>query len=482
MNIVFIATESAPFAKVGGLADVIGSLPQALKRIGHDVIVVMPHHGLVDDQKYPLTEVDSFDYGWMGGSTDVTVSTHQWGGVQYCFVRGWPYFTGEENYVYNYDTGVDLGRYLFFSAAALGVIRRFSQEKGWRPDVIHVNDWHTSFVPYLLSTWYRNDPFIGGAATVLSIHNIKYQGWGAGWHLSQANIPAPDDHLLNAAGLTDNALAIGVMYSNILSTVSPNYAAEITTYEGAHGLDGLIHARMSHLMGILNGIDTERWNPAASKLIPASYTPQTPALKKQNKLALQDALGLPVSEEIPLVGAVTRLDDQKGPAIMFPALHHMLHHAEMQFVLLGTGDPHWEYEARVLAEKYPHKASCQITFSEKLAEQIYAASDMFLMPSLFEPCGLGQMIAMRYGSLPVVRSVGGLADTVSPAEGFVFRDYSREAVIYALSEALELYYNHPEYWLARQQAVMYRDFSWETSARKYSDLYRWSMELKRIYG
>lgn len=482
MNIVFIAAESAPYAKVGGLADVVGSLPQALKKLGHEVIVIMPHHGLIDARKYDLTEIDSFDYSWSGSNARVQVSTHDQGRVPYYFVKGWPYFTGEEDSLYNYDTGIDLGRYLFFSAVSLGVLKRLAQDEGWRPDVIHVHDWHTSFVPYIHRVWYHDDPVIGGASTVLSIHNIKYQGWGAGWHLSQANFPAPEDHLLKASGLSDNALAIGVMYSTILSTVSPNYAQEITTYEGAHGLDGLIHARMAHLLGILNGIDVDRWNPATSKMLPSPYSIDTLNVKTENKLAIQNLLGLPLREDVPLVGAVTRLDDQKGPSIMFPALHHLLYHAEMQFVLLGTGDPHWEYEARLLAEKYPEKASCQVVFSEKLAEEIYAASDMFLMPSLFEPCGLGQMIAMRYGSLPVVRGVGGLADTVSPYEGFVFRDYDRDAVIYALSEALELYYNHPSYWRARQQAVMSRDFSWEASARKYSDLYRWSMELKRIYG
>ncbi len=481
MNVVFVAAECAPYAKVGGLADVAGSLPQALTRLGHRVVVIIPGHGVIRTDMHGIAPHSTFDMSWNGEVSRVEVLTAQSGGVPVYFLRSWPFFTGHEDFIYHQDEGVNVGRYLFFSAAALAFSRRLAQQESWRPDVFHLHDWHTGPVALLLARLYRGDSVLGEAASVLSIHNMRYQGWGIGWHIARAGLPMVDNQLLLATGLADNSLAIGLVYSTMLSTVSARYAQEITTYEGGFGLDGLVHARQMRLVGIVNGIDTVRWNPAASTAITAPYDAETLNRKVDNKLALQKKLGLPARPEVPLASAVTRLVDQKGPDIMAAGVRHMLHYADMQFVVLGTGDPHWEAEMRRLATDYPEKASAQIMFDENLSEEIYAGSDIFLMPSLFEPCGIGQMLAMRYGTLPVVRAVGGLVDTVDPAIGFLFTDYSANGVIAGLSAALDVFYRNPAGWLERQRRAMALDFSWDASARRYVQLYERAVAVHRSY-
>jgi len=482
LNVVFIAAECAPFAKVGGLADVVGALPQALAALGHQVRVIIPCHGIINTDQHGLELSAGFWMDWSGSTTRVDVLTVERGGVTHDFIRGWPYFSAEDSFVYAGDDGLNAGRFLFFCAAALEWLRQCAEENGAAPDLIHVHDWHTAPIPYLLFHRYQDDPFLGGVATLFSIHNMQYQGWGIGWHLERAGLPAVDHPLLTASGKADNALAVGLLYATMLSTVSPTYAQEITTYEGGNGLDGLTHARQSRLVGILNGIDTARWNPGTSRTLTETYTPQTLDNKRHNKLALQNALGLPLRSDVPLAAAVTRLVDQKGISIMVPAVRHMLYHAEMQFVLLGTGDPHWEHESRGIGFDYPQKAAIQIGFNEQLSEQIYAGADLFLMPSLFEPCGIGQMLAMRYGSLPVVRAVGGLLDTVDPTVGFLFKGYNRQELVQAISEGLDVFYNNPQQWRARQAAAMSRDFSWGTSARQYAELYHTTVEMHNKYA
>lgn len=479
MNILFLAAECAPFVKVGGLGDVVGSLPLALAHLGHSVRVFLPHYGLIDDKRFNIHPCDSFQMAWNGGTAKVKVSSVSKEGVTFSFIRGWPFFAPHEKFVYSQDEGIDIGRFLFFSAAGLEYARRLSARESWKPDVFHAHDWHTGAVPFLLSKADRPD---GRAPTVFSIHNMQYQGWGIDWHLSHAGLPPVDHPLLKAMGRVDNLLAVGLAYSDMLSTVSPRYAQEIATEEGGYGLDGLLHGRLLHLIGILNGIDTDRWNPASSPHIPIPYDATTlPTNKKKNKLALQAELGLPVRATIPMLAAVTRLVEQKGTAIMFPAVRGLLESTDAQFVLLGSGEPHYEQAARQIAEDFPGKAAIHLTFDEPLSERIYAGADIFLMPSLFEPCGISQMIAMSYGTLPLVRAVGGLVDTVDAQTGFLFKDYHSGALSSILSQALDVYHNNRRAWLKRQRRAMSHDFSWERSAKRYLELYRQTVELSHAY-
>ena len=307
MNILFIAAECAPFVKVGGLGDVVGSLPLALTRLGHSVRVFLPHYGQIDDRQFGIRKYDAFRMSWNGSIVDVHVAHTDREGVTFYFIRGWPFFARDEKFIYSVDEGIDVGRFLFFSVAGLELIRRLSEREGWSPDVYHGNDWHTGAVPFLLSRSYASDRVLGGAPTLFSIHNMQYQGWGIGWHLARAGLPTVDHYLLRAMGKTDDLMAIGLAYSTMLSTVSPRYAQEIATPEGGYGLDGLVHARLLHLKGILNGIDTERWNLATSQSIAAPYDAATLSLRPQNKQALQAELGLPVFANTPLVAAVMRV-------------------------------------------------------------------------------------------------------------------------------------------------------------------------------
>lgn len=481
MNVVFIAAECAPFAKVGGLADVVSSLPPVLVERGHDVRVVLPHHGIIDDARFKIEHLDSFEMMWAGGTARIDVSFTRYNGVRVYFVKGWPYITGSESFVYDANEGVNVGRYLFFSAAALAFINRRADMERWRPDVLHAHDWHTGMVPFLAAKLYPVESALRTAAVVFSIHNMQYQGWGVGWHLDHAGLPPVDNHLLAATGKNDNCLAVGLAYSTMVSTVSPSYAEEILSSEGAHGLDGVILTRRSRMRGILNGIDPVRWNPASEGVLEAPFDAERLDEKARNKAAIQRVLGLPVKTGLPLVGIITRLVDQKGPEIMVPALRHMLYHAEMQVISLGSGDPHWEHEFWKIGSDYPSKAIAYLGFDEVLAEQIYAASDLFLMPSKFEPCGLGQMIAMRYGALPVVHAVGGLRDSVPSDVGFLFNGFHYNDVITVLTEALDMYYNRPRFFRQRQKRAMSLDFSWGRSAKAYEDLYTQAVDYHHQY-
>ncbi len=483
MNILFIAAECSPFVKVGGLGDVIGALPVALQRLGHSVRVVIPHHGPIKDAVHGIRPLDGFQMTWNGAATRIEVAGAALDGTPHTyFIRGWPFFTPVDRFIYHSNEGIDVGRFLFFSAAALALARRMAEEDGWVPDIVHAHDWHAALTPYLLARLYADDPLLSSAASVCTIHNLQYQGWGVSWHLARAGLPPVDHPLLLAARLADNCLAVGIAYCSMLSTVSPRYAQEIATLEGGFGLDSLLHARLSSLVGILNGLDTARWDPATSLHIAQRFDATSLDRRAQNKRALQAELGLPQRADVPLAAAVTRLVDQKGPAILFPALHHMLSNAEMQFVLLGTGHHHFEQEAWWLGQANPQKAAIKLAFDEPLSERIYAASDMLLMPSEFEPCGIGQMIAMRYGSLPVVREVGGLADTVSPDVGYLFSEYSPGALQSALGRALDNFYNDPVGWQKRQVRAMARDLSWEASAPRYVRLYEQARARQRQYA
>jgi starch synthase len=481
VNVLFAAAECAPYVKVGGLGDVVGALPGALRRLGHSVRVALPHYGIVDDSLSAIEPYVTFSMPWNDTETTVEVARAVNEGVPHYFIRGWPFFSEEERFIYSHDEGIDVGRFLFFSAALLELVKHLHDVEGWSPDVYHAHDWHTAMLPYLVVRLHPDDP-ARAAPTVFSIHNMRYQGWGLGWHLARAGLPPVEHPLLHAVGRADNALAVGLAHSTLLTTVSPRYAQEIMTGEAGFGLDGILHARIARLAGILNGIDVEQWNPATSDVIPRRFDAHTLEERAANKLALQAELGLPQDADVPLVAAVMRLVDQKGPQILIPAMRHMLGTTDVQFVLLGTGQYHYENDARLLGYDFPEKVAVRLMFSEPLSERIYAGADVFVMPSLFEPCGLGQMLAMRYGAIPVVRNTGGLADTVTPDTGFLFGNFSAGALRWAVEQALGVYRGDPAAWRRRQAAAMSCDFSWANSAARYEDVYRRAVELRRRYA
>lgn len=482
MNVFHFSAECDPFVKAGGLSDVVGTLPRTFTEMGHNAVAVIPHHGRIDDNEHEIRTCDSFTMLWNGDQTRVSVACTEKYGFPVYFLRAYPYFQPNEKFIYHDDTGIDVGRYLFFCMAGLVWLRRHCEQEGIQPHVLHAHDWHTGTLPFLLRRVFGEDPTLRQAASVHSIHNIKYQGHGIGWHLQRAGLPPVDNPLLHSMGLNDNCMAIGLAYATVISTVSPRYADELL-YEGMdYGLAGLLHTRQTQFVGILNGIDTNEWNPAESKALSQAYATATLEQRAKNKAALQEELGLPVRPDVPLLGMVTRLTDQKGIDIALPALGDLLNIQDVQFVLLGTGAYHLETGFWQMGQYFPDKASINLYFDVALSERIYAGIDMFVMPSQFEPCGIGQMLAMRYGAIPVVREVGGLVNTVHPSVGFLFRDYHPGALDHALNRALNIYRNNKAVWQARQKRAMQTDLSWGRSADEYINLYQRAIDVHRLYA
>ncbi|MFA6431558.1 MAG: glycogen synthase GlgA [Candidatus Margulisiibacteriota bacterium] len=475
MKILFISPEVVPFAKTGGLADVAGSLPKALKKIGHDVRVFMPLYKKISKSEIRNTkqirivlnnkeEIVEIYEGKVPG-TDVIV-----------------YFLGHEGYFGSRDDlyqvkGVDfpdnLERFSLFCQAVLP----FLKEIDWKPDVIHCNDWQSALVIAHLKTTYKEDPFFKRTASVYSIHNMAYLGQFPKDKFPSTGLPAS---AFSAEGIEfwgDIALSkAGLSYVDVINTVSETYAKEIQTKDFGCGLDGLLRFRTKDVFGIVNGLDYDVWNPATDTIIPKRYSPATLSLKVEDKLALQKLSNLPIKKEVPIIGMITRLADQKGFDILAEALDQIMHE-QCQLIILGTGDQKYHDLLLKMKKKYPEHIGVNLGFDAALAELIYAGSDMFMMPSLYEPCGLGQLISFKYGTVPIVRKTGGLADTVNdfvPAtgkgEGFVFEEYSAKALLDAVRRACKVYLNKPA-WTKLQFKIMQLDYSWDSSAKKYVSLY-----------
>ncbi len=485
LNVLFVSAEAAPFAKVGGLADVVGSLPAALRRLGVDARVILPHYGFINNDAFHIAPLFDFEFPRKTGVTDVLVSKTEHDGVPVYFVRAWPFF-GFESSVYS-QWNWDVPRFTFFSQVAMAVAWELRQREGWFPDVFHVNDWHTGLLPFLLDL-SKPSPVWGQAASVISIHNMAYQGEYVGGWMWELAIPGRDHPLLVTRGLTDNMLAMGIAYADKVSTVSPRYAVEIQYPYMGYGLDGLIRARLDDLVGILNGLDVELWNPQTDRMLASNFDAETFATQRAaNKRQLQADAGLEVRDDIPLIGVVSRIVRQKGFDMALPALARLLAEQDVQFVLLGTGEADLDYLVWRLGKEFPGKVQVYQSFNAALAQRIYAGSDIFLMPSHFEPCGIGQMIAMRYGALPLVRETGGLADTVQNYDngaadegtGFVFSWETSEAIYGTLQWALETYRTKPEAWQRMQRRAMERDFGWEKSARQYITMYQQAIQRRR---
>lgn len=473
MQVVFASAEAAPFVKTGGLGDVAGSLPRALVAAGADVIVMVPKYGTIASEYTDRMEHVADFYvslGWRNeycGLERLVID-----GVTYLFIDNERYFKRDYPYGF-FDDGE---RFAFFSKAVTESLQHLPE--GFQCDVLHCNDWHTALAPVFLREFYQGLPLYERVKTVFSIHNIAFQGQYADTILNDILGMA---HIPNAARqLRCDERSINYMqgalnYSDAITTVSPSYAWEIQTPEYGEGLDGILRRRSNVLSGILNGIDTDAWNPATDPMIHANYSAADMSGKKACKAALQEELGLEVRDDRPLMVMVTRLTRQKGMDLVTYALDRILS-GGVQVAVLGTGD--YEEPMRYFANKYPGTCAARITFDNALSHRMYAGADMFLMPSLFEPCGLSQMIAMRYGTLPVVRETGGLRDTVAPynqftgeGTGFTFANFNGDEMGDAVFRGARLYWDDHAAWDKLVQNAMAADFSWVRSADEYMNLY-----------
>lgn len=476
MKLLFAASECAPFFKTGGLGDVMGSLPKELAKEGNDVRVVLPYfvQKLDDETNEELEDICSFivKVGWRNQHCGIKQLVRD--KVTYYFIDNLFYFDRENLY----DYGDDSERFAFFQQAAIEMLEQI----GFIPDILHVNDWQTAMMPVLLKDKYSWINTLKDIKTVLTIHNILFQGVYDQYVLS--------DHFdigyaaFHERGLKygDNVcwLKGGIYYADLVTTVSPTYANEIQTPEFGYGLDGDLRNIQHKLVGIVNGIDYDTYDPQTDSVIPATFSKDNLSGKVKSKLALQKRVGLPEDKEVALVGIVTRLDEQKGVELIVDAMEELMKHRHMQMVLVGTGKPYFEDAFRYYAETYPDKFSAIIDFDSELAQWIYAGSDLFLMPSLFEPCGLSQLNSLRYGTLPIVHETGGLVDTIQPhnewtdeGTGFSFHDFDVLTMLSTIDRALTVYYDRPDSFNTLQVRAMETDNSWKQSAQKYLDQYRY---------
>ncbi|MEK8127327.1 glycogen synthase GlgA [Paenibacillus filicis] len=470
MKVLFAASEAVPFIKTGGLADVIGSLPKALVKQGLDVRVILPKYAQIPaslTDRMEVVAVFDLQMGWRTLYCGIYKLEHE--GIIFYFVDNEYYFARHGCYGY----GDDAERFAFFSRAVLDAL----QPIDFIPDVIHCHDWQAGMIPVLYRAHFSYQPEYAHIRTILTIHNLKYQGV-FGQEEFKDYFTLGDEHFHGyALELHGGAsfLKGGLLYSDAITTVSPTYAEEIQTPYYGESLDGLLRSQSHRLHGILNGLDYEEFDPMNDKFVEFHYRDSL-AKKQLNKLKLQERVGLPARKDVPLIALVTRLVDQKGLDLMDRVIGELLN-LDAQWIIVGTGEPRFEQLFRWAADAFPDKVSANILFDESLARQVYAASDLFLMPSLFEPCGIGQLIAMRYRSVPIVRETGGLKDTVTPyneetgeGTGFTFANYNAHDMLFTIERAVRLY-REPAVWANLMANTKKKDFSWKKSAQQYKDLY-----------
>ncbi len=477
-NILFAASEGVPFIKTGGLADVVGSLPKEIDKEYYDVRVILPKYSCMrQEMKDKLEYVTNFymDFDWK--SMYVGILRAEVDGVQYYFIDNEDMFNTYKPYTD--DALFEIRRFSFFSKAVLSSL----QIIGFRPDLIHCHDWQTGLIPVYLKERFQDNEFYRGIKTVMTIHNLRFQGkWNvqdvesitglSGYYFTPDKLEAYKDA---------NLLKGGIVYSDAITTVSPTYAEEIKSQYYGEGLDGILNARAHDLRGIINGIDYDEFNPETDMRIPHRYNAENFRKEKiKNKIALQRELGLREDEKCFMIGIVSRLTDQKGFDLIAYVMEEMLSTDAIQVVVLGTGEERYENMFRYFDEKYPDKLAANIYYSEDLSHKIYAASDAFLMPSQFEPCGLSQLMSLRYGTVPIVRETGGLKDTVEPyneyegtGTGFTFTNYNAHEMMHAVRYAEKVYYDKKREWNKIVDRGMAADFSWKKSAGKYQLMYDW---------
>lgn len=472
LKVLFVASEAVPFSKTGGLADVAYALPKALRNLEVDArIMISKNFNLMPEVEEKLELLTHFEVevGWR--KQYVGIETVEYEGIPYYFVDNEYYFKRNNLYGY-YDDGE---RYSYFSKAVLESIKYID----FIPDIIHVNDWHTGIIPLLLQESYGHYEKYKDIKTVLTIHNLKYQGiFGQevlGDLLNLGEHYRTDSRIEFYGDV--NYLKGGIHFANAITTVSETYAEEIGYEFFGERLDGDLRSNSAKLKGIVNGIDYDQYNPKTDPLIYKNYDGRSLKSKKDNKTYIQEKLKLPVQPDVPMIGMVTRIVDMKG----FDLIEHVFHEIlsqDIQMVVLGTGSTHYENMLKYFASIYPNKLRVLLEFNNQMAHQIYASSDMYLMPSLFEPCGLSQLIAMRYGTIPIVRETGGLKDTVGPynqftgeGTGFTFKNYNAHEMLFQIQEALKLYYSEAETWKNMVKRAIKVDSSWKKSAKIYKKLY-----------
>ena len=479
LRVLFVASEGVPFAKTGGLADVVGTLPYALQKLGVEVKVLLPYYGAVkqgkiptvvvaDDLEAPLPEPLNLSFDLMAPSSP---------DYPFWFVARDEFY--ERSQLYGTARGDyfdNLERFAFFCAAVLPTCRTME----FKPDLIHCHDWQSSLVPvYLKNLWGGKEEVLSGTRSLLTIHNLAYQGLFAKGRFPRLGL---DWSLFGINGLEYygqiNLLKGGIVFADAITTVSPRYSEEIQTPEFGDGLEGVLRQRAAALHGILNGVDYREWSPDTDPLLPANYSRDDLKGKAANKAALMEAFGLSKKlARAPILAMISRLADQKGFDLLAQVLPQLMTQ-ELMVVILGTGEERYHHWLAAEAPKYPGKLGVLVAFDNKLAHLIEAGADMFLMPSRYEPCGLNQIYSMKYGTIPVVRATGGLADTVTPVgrpiepgTGFVFDDYDPEAFLKAIHTGLEAYKDQ-KLWRRLMQNAMAQDFSWTKSARAYLELYK----------
>jgi starch synthase len=486
MRVLFVSAEMNPFAKTGGLGDVVSELPRALRQQGIDARVVMPLYGPVQAKfQDRLRFLFRYRFSRRNGTADVFVHYAEHEGVPVYFIESWPFFSGGD-YIYT-DMNWDRERFVFFSQAALGLAWELGQGAGgdttdgerWFPEVIHAHDWHTGLVPFLLFE-SRFSPEWSRVASVLTIHNMGYQGWDAGVYLHEAGVPNRHQPDLVYQNRTDNLLGIGIAYAHKLNTVSPRHATELHYPRFGEGLEGLVWARNGDFTGILNGLDMDRVNPATDEYLSHPYdVTNFREMRPKNKAVLQLEMNIQPELSAPLIGVISRLVEQKGMDLAAPGLRRLMAESDAQLVLIGSGKPEIEQDMRRLEWDFGWKARIVIGFRPDLAAKLYAGADLLLVPSRYEPCGLTQLMAMRYGSLPAVRETGGLADTVinydamtaDAGTGFTFLFEEPNAVYGTLRWACDTFRYRRAAFERMQERAMCMDWSWDRPVQKYITLY-----------
>lgn len=474
-KILFATSEAVPFIKTGGLADVAGSLPKHFDREHYDVRVILPKYACMDEKfKGQLHFLCHFYVNLSWRKQYAGIFQAEWDGITYYFVDNEFYFAGDRPYNHIHE---DVEKFAFFSKAVLEALPFLD----FCPDIIHCHDWQTGLIPVFLRTLYGDQNYYTGIHTIFSIHNLKFQGR---WLLPAVmDITGLPEQVFTADKLESygdaNYLKGGCVYANTITTVSKSYAFEITTPEGGEGLDGLLRARANDLYGIPNGIDYDDYNPKTDKFLVSHFDATDFAEgKPANKRKLQEDMGLPVDQDVFLLGMVSRMTDQKGFDLIAYIMDELLATEKIQFIAVGTGEERYENMLRYFAEKYPDKMRVNVGYSEEMAHRIYGSCDAFLMPSLFEPCGLSQMMSLRYGTIPIVRETGGLKDTVDPyneyeqtGTGFSFKNYNAHEMLEILRYAMKVYYEDKNAWYGLMERGMRLNFSWKASAREYEKLY-----------
>ena len=485
INILYVVAEAVPFAKTGGLADVAGALPQTVKELGHEIRIMMPKYASFSERKFRVHDVIRLrEINIPIRGTCITSSvksafiSSSKVKVQVYFLANDKYYGRDGIYV-NPHTKKEYSdndeRFIFFCKGTLETLKKL----GWRPDIIHCNDWHTGLIPAYLKTIYKDDPFFKNIKTIFTIHNLAYQGIFPKESFDKSDLPSsiftPDGVEFHGKF---NFMKAGIVYADIINTVSEKYAQEIRTKEEfGFGLEKLLNKRKNDLYGIINGVDYNVWSPQTDEFIPTKYSAATISKKVENKKALLQKYNLKFDENIPVIGIISRLADQKGFDLIGDIVNELMS-LDIQMVVLGTGEKRYHELFQKIHNKYPDKFGVYLGFSESLAHLIEAGSDMFLMPSRYEPCGLNQIYSLKYGTVPIVRATGGLDDTIENVDeksgtgtGFKFNKYDSKELLKTIKKAIKVYQDK-KIWTKIMKNGMSKDFSWSNSAKKYIALYK----------